>query len=136
MGASLDFWILESRHPGILKSPGYGLFLPISRYRVHSHSVFVKELDFQSRIAKFHHSWNLPGIIWNSGIPLDFSYFLTNSRYRELFPLNFKLRNWFWMQNFKIPSFLESSRNHLKLWYISESGLYFAQFDIFGINLT
>ena len=29
------------------------------------HSVFSLELDFQGGIQKFHHSWNLLGIIWN-----------------------------------------------------------------------
>ena len=73
-----------------------------------SHSVLVKELDFQSGIPKFHHSWNLPGIIWNSGISLEISYFLTFSRYRVFFPLSFLPRTWFSMWNPKIPSFLES----------------------------
>ena len=70
-----------------------------------SHSVYVKELEFQSGIPKFHHSWNLPGIIWNSGIPLEISYFLTISRYRVFFPLNFKLRTWLnaELQNSIIP---------------------------------
>ena len=35
-----------------------------------SHSVFRPELNFQCKIPKFYHSWNLPGTIWNSGIPL------------------------------------------------------------------
>ena len=34
MGASYDFWNLESRHPGILESPGFGWFLLITMYRV------------------------------------------------------------------------------------------------------
>ena len=32
-----------------------------------SHSFLVKELDFQCRIWKLHHSWKLPEISWNSG---------------------------------------------------------------------
>ena len=40
------------------------------------HSVFGLELDFQGGIQKFHHSWNLPGIIWNPGISLDMAYSL------------------------------------------------------------
>ena len=40
------------------------------------HSVFGLELDFQGGIKKFHHSWNLPGIIWNPGISLDMAYSL------------------------------------------------------------
>ena len=34
MGASYNFWNLESRHPGILESPGFGWFLLITMYRV------------------------------------------------------------------------------------------------------
>ena len=48
------------------------------------HSVFGLELDFQGGIQKFHHSWNLPGIIWNyleswnlSGYGLFFARFDT-----------------------------------------------------------
>ena len=40
------------------------------------HSVFGLELNFQGEIQKFHHSWNLPGIIWNPGISLDMAYSL------------------------------------------------------------
>ena len=132
-------WIFEPWNPGIQKSWNpldLACFCQFQGIGCFSHSVFVKELDFQSGIPKFHHSWNLPEIIWNSGIPLEIFYFLTISRYRVFFPLNFKLRTWFWMQNSKIPSFLESSRNHVELWNFSGSGLYFAQFDIFGINST
>ena len=46
-----------------------------------SHSVFVKELDFQYEIPIFHHSWNLPGITWNSGMPLELAIFLPNLAY-------------------------------------------------------
>ena len=131
LGASLDFWILESRHPEILESPGFGLFLPISNYRLFfplsfcqgiefwtrnsripsflesskklsgtlefpwkfpifwqfqsigyfSYSTLSLELDFECRIPKFCHSWNLLGIMWNSGISLEVDYILPNLTY-------------------------------------------------------
>ena len=40
-----------------------------------SHSMFVLELDFQCRISKFHHSWKLPEIFWNSGYCPGIGYF-------------------------------------------------------------
>ena len=75
LGASLDFLTLESRHPEILESPGFGLFLPISRYRV-------------------------------------------------FFPLSFCQGTWFSIWNSKIPSFLKSSWNYLKLWNASGIGIF------------
>ena len=54
MGASLDFWILEYRQPEILESPGFGLFLPISNYRVFFPLSFCQGIQFLTR---------------NSGIP-------------------------------------------------------------------
>ena len=124
LGASLDFSSLESKHPEILEFPGFGLFLPISMYRLvfplstcpwtrfsmfHSkipkflessrnylelwipvemvyfcqaqhigwlsHSIFGPELYYQCGIPKFHYSWNLPRIIWNSWISLEMAYY-------------------------------------------------------------
>ena len=43
-----------------------------------SHTFFVPELDFHCEIPKFYHSWNLPGIIWSSGILLEMGYLLPN----------------------------------------------------------
>ena len=40
-----------------------------------SHLVFGLKHDFQCGIPKFHQSWNLPGIIWDSGIPPDVGNF-------------------------------------------------------------
>ena len=54
-----------------------------------SQSVYVKKLDFQHRISKFHHSWKLPEIFWNSGYRLEMAGFLPISTYRVLFPLSF-----------------------------------------------
>ena len=99
-----------------------------------SHSVYVKKLDFQHRISKFHHSWKLPGIFWNSGYCLEMANFLPIAMYRVLFPLSFWPRTWFSMRNSKIPSILESSRNCLELWNSSGYGLLFAKFDKLGIK--
>ena len=52
------------------------IFCQFQRIGYFSHSVFGLEHDFQCGIPKFHQSWNLPGIVWNSGIPLDMGYFL------------------------------------------------------------
>ena len=57
-----------------------------------SHSVYVKKLDFQHRISKFHHSWKLPEIFWNSGYCLEMANFLPISTYRVPFPLIFFLK--------------------------------------------
>ena len=69
MGASLDFWILDSRHPEILESPGFGLFLPISRYRVFFPLSFCQETWFLIRNSKIpsllESSWNSLEL-WNS----------------------------------------------------------------------
>ena len=54
------------------------IFCQFKRIGYFSHSVFGLEHDFQCRIQKFHQFWNLLGIIWNSGIPLDVGYFLLN----------------------------------------------------------
>ena len=99
-----------------------------------SHSVYVKKLDFQHRISKFHHSWKLPEIFWNSGYRLEMADFLPISTYRVLFPLSFWPRTWFSMRNSKIPSILETSWNYLELWNSSGYGLFFAKFDKLGIK--
>ena len=70
---SLDFWSLESGDPEILESPGFGKFQHVGYF---SQSVCVKDFDFQCRIRKVHHSRNLRGIIWNSGISLEMVSFL------------------------------------------------------------
>ena len=56
-GVSPYFWSLESGHPEILQSPEFCLFQHVGYF---FHSVFVEDLDFQCKIPKFHHSWNLP----------------------------------------------------------------------------
>ena len=83
-----QFWehrlIFEPWNPDIQESwnpldfEWFGQFQCI---RYFSHSVFVKELDFQYEIPIFHHSWNLPGITWNSGMPLELAIFLPNLAY-------------------------------------------------------
>ena len=83
LGASLDFWTLESRHPEILESPGLGLFLPISKCRVFFSTQFLsRNLIFN---PEFQNSI-IPGIfqkiIWNCGVPWKFTIFLTISKYR------------------------------------------------------
>ena len=45
-------------------------------------------------------------------------YFGPISRYGAFFPLNFCQGTWFSMQNLKIKSFLETSRNVLELWIL------------------
>ena len=75
-----------------------------------SHSILVKELDFQCRILKLLHSWKLPEISWNSGYWPGIGQFWLISIYRVYFPLNSSQETWFSMQNLKITSFLEVSR--------------------------
>ena len=40
------------------------------------HSVYAKKPDFEDRNSKFHHSWTLPEIFWNSGYCLELAIFL------------------------------------------------------------
>ena len=75
-----------------------------------SHSFLVKQLDFECRISKLHHSWKLPEISWNSGYCPGIGQFWLISIHRVYFPLNFSQGTWFSMQNLKISSFLEVSR--------------------------
>ena len=60
------------------KFPIFGQFQGIGYF---SHSILSLELDFECRIPKFHHSWNLPGIMWNSRISLEVDYILPNLTY-------------------------------------------------------
>ena len=60
-----------------------------------SHSILVKELDFQCRIWKLHHSWKLPEISWNSGYWPGIGQFWLISIYRVYFPLNSSQETWF-----------------------------------------
>ena len=53
-------------------------FLPISTYREFSQSILGLENGLQFGVTKFHQSRNLPGNIWNSGIPLDMGDFVLN----------------------------------------------------------
>ena len=57
------------------KFPIFGQFQGIGYF---SHSILSLELDFECRIPKFHHFWNLPGIMWNSRISLEVDYILPN----------------------------------------------------------
>ena len=75
-------------------------------------SFLFKELDFQYGISKFYHSWKLPDIF--SGYHPGIGYFYLISRYRVFFPPIFCQGTWFLMQNFKIPSILETSRRFLE----------------------
>ena len=79
---SLDFWSLESGDPEILESPGFGKFQHVGYF---SQSVCVKDFDFQCRIRKVHHSRNLRGIIWNSGISLEMTSFFKQYQGLEYF---------------------------------------------------
>ena len=49
-----------------------------SGYNIFPTQFLNLELDFECRIPKFCHSWNLPGIMWNSGISLEVDYILPN----------------------------------------------------------
>ena len=55
------------------KFPIFWLFQGIGNF---FHSILSLEFDFEFRIPKFHHSWNLQGIMWNSGISLEMDYIL------------------------------------------------------------
>ena len=55
------------------------IFCQFQCLRYFSHLFFGLKLDFECGIKKFHHSWNLPGIIWNSGTSLDMAYSLLDS---------------------------------------------------------
>ena len=91
-----QFWehllILEPWNPDIQESwnpldlAWFGRFQHIGCF---SYSNFVKELDFQPEIQKFHHSWNLPGTTWNSGMPLELANSLPNLIYWVSIQLNF-----------------------------------------------
>ena len=77
-------WIFEPWNPGIQKSWNsldLACFCQFQGAGCFSHSVFVKELDFQCGIQKLYQSWNLPGGTWNYGICLEGGngpFFLTN----------------------------------------------------------
>ena len=49
-----------------------------------SRSFYVKKLDFQHRISKFHHSWKLPEIFWNSGYCLKFWYSVLKIKFLDI----------------------------------------------------
>ena len=52
-----------------------------SGYNIFPTQFLSLELDFECRIPKFCHSWNLLGIMWNSGISLEVDYILPNLTY-------------------------------------------------------
>ena len=76
-----------------------------------SHSVYVKELEFQSWIPKFHHSWNLPGIFWNSGYCLEIANFLSFLTYWASITLSFCHCFWIWPLELKNVIFSTISGN-------------------------
>ena len=80
-----------------------------------SHSIFVLELDFQCRISKFHHSWNLPGITWNSNIVLESAVFCQIWHFWYQFNLIFVTELEFGPNNWEMSC----------LWYL----WYFLDFD-------
>ena len=64
--------------PGIQKSRSALALAILDPFQVMGHffhSIFVKELDFQCKISKSHHSWKLPEIFWNSGYCLEMGNF-------------------------------------------------------------
>ena len=67
-----------------------------------SHSVYVNKLDFQPRISKFHHSWKLLEIFWNSGYRMEMANFLPISMYRVLFHSVFGLEHDFQREILKL----------------------------------
>ena len=56
----------------------------------------------------------IPGFQKSPGI----GHFWLISIYKVYFPFNFSQGTWFSMQNLKITSFLETSRNFLELWIL------------------
>ena len=71
-----------------------------------SHSVYVKKLDFQHRISKFHHSWKIPKILWNFGYCLEMANFLLILLYWASILLNFCHWTWIWPIQLKNVMFL------------------------------
>ena len=79
-----------------------------------SNSILSLELDFECRIPKFCHSWNLLGIMWNSGISLEVDYILPNLTYlvsirpNEIILYPFGVSLDLWSLEFGDPKILES----------------------------
>ena len=70
--------------PGIQKSRSaleLAILDPFQGMGHYSHSIFVKELDFQCKIQIFYQSWKLPEIFWNSGYHLEMDHFRPISTY-------------------------------------------------------
>ena len=88
----------------------------------------VKNSQFQGTFG-FLDAWN-PGFQKCPGI----GQFWLISTCRVLIPLSLCQETWFSTQNFKISSFLETSRNFLELWISPGNGQLFANFDILGVN--
>ena len=91
------------------------------------HSFLVKELDFQYRISKFHHSWKLSEIFWNSGYHPGIGYFFLISTYRVFFhsslvkELDFQCRISKFHNSWKLPkvSWKSGYRPGIGIWFPS-----------------
>ena len=68
----------------------------------------------------------IPGFQKSPGI----GHFWLISIYMVYFPFNFSQGTWFSMQNFKITSFLETSRNFLELWILTWNWPVLTDFNI------
>ena len=123
-------------------------------------SFFGLKQGFQCGFPKFHQSWNLPGIILDSGIPLDMDYFLLNLTKWVSNQFNVMILHtigsilwflkpgipWIWLvfavyKVFFSLSFFNAKFQSsiipgifLELWNSSGNGLFIAKFDIKGFN--
>ena len=108
-----------SRNPGIPQ-----IWLVFAYYNVQGifPTQFFPELNFECKIPKFYHSWNLPGTIWNSGIPLGNDLFFAKF-IQGVFPMQFLALNLIFNPG------LHTQRNP----GVSQNQLAFATFKVQGI---
>ena len=91
-GDVLNFWTLESRIPGFqdsrsaLELASFDWFQHVGYF---SQTAYVKKVNFQHIISKFHNSWKVPGIYWNSGFCLEMANFLPILTYWVSIQLSF-----------------------------------------------
>ena len=78
LGPNIPRWALQTKHYlGLRNFSGNGTFFKqYQGVEYFSHSIFSLEFDYECRIQKLHHTWNLQVIIWNSGTSLNVAYFL------------------------------------------------------------
>ena len=97
------------------------------------YSVYVKKLDFEQRISKFHHSRKLPDIFWNSGYHLEVAIFLPILIYWTSIQHNFCHLTWFWAQKLEnVISFNISCNFWILKWMTPENSKNLTFFNFRG----